>query len=350
MFFKALHEVARHTALSMIITPQGARLRVIIMPKPGKDAKEASALSKPIEATGTPEELDAELPKALAAYAEKVNDLRVTIKVPTEALDAAKAKAGKTKTATPKKAAKKPKAPAKPRSAKPAKAAKPKAPAAPKAAAPRKTSGDKTATPRASLPGKEQCLADLRAYIATGKDLNRAAFIAWARKNGNKTGRRFEKLWSGWHEFHEHAVGKSTVSGASRSDAPPSSNRAKAPPASASTATAPEPSGKASKTALNADLKWPFPDRPMPGSHAPTGTRVRKIHTVHTDTGTLLGNCSADLTLGDKYTHPEFGDFRVVKVEDEKYTVQRFPDEPDDAAPPAAKTGADLFKEESKQP
>jgi len=59
------------------------------------------------------------------------------------------------------------------------------------------------ANPRSSLPGKDECLADLRAYLKTGKPENREDFIVWARNHGNKTGRRFEKLWSGWHEFLE---------------------------------------------------------------------------------------------------------------------------------------------------
>jgi len=373
MFFKSLYEVAKHTALSMIITPQGERLRVIIMPKPGKDAKEASALSKPIEATGTPEELDAELPKALAAYSEKVNDLRAAISVPIDALDAAKAKAGKPKAAKPPKAAKKPKAP---KAAKPAKAPKPKAPPQAKPKTPAKPGetrrpsnsehrallrGNKTPTPRASLPGKDKCLEDLNAYLATGKDLARAPFIAWARKNGNKTGRRFEKLWAGWHEFIA-GVSKplDKISGAPRSDAPPTSNTVEPSASSRRTAAAPEPHGvaKASKTVLNPAAKWPFPTenvKPSDDTIAyPEHARRRLVketttRIVYTDTGTLLGSCDQQFAIGDKYTHPDFGEYRVAKVEDEKYIVQRLPEEPASEAPPAAKA-VDLFKEESKQP
>lgn len=360
MFFKSLYEVAKHTALSMIITPQGERLRVIIMPKPGKDAKEASALSKPIEATGTPEELDAELPKALAAYSEKVNDLRATISVPIEALDSAKAKAGKPKTAKPAKAAKKPKAP---KAAKLAKAPKPKAPAQAKAKTPAKprkaAAGSKTPTPRASLPGKDKCIEDLKAYLATGKDLNRAAFIAWARKNGNRTGRRFEKLWTGWHEFVEtHSKPLDRISGAPLSESPPASKTAEPSPGSRKAAVAPEPARavKQSKTVLDAAAKWPFPTQnKKPGDDAiayPEYARQRRqikeatTRVVYTDTGTLLGSCDQQLAVGDKYTHPDFGEYRAVKVEDEKYIVQRLPEEPPPDVPPAAK-GVDLFKEKT---
>lgn len=368
MFFKSLYDVAKHTALSMIITPQGERLRVIIMPKPGKDAKEASALSKPIEATGTPEELDAELPKALAAYSEKVNDLRATISVPIDALDAAKAKAGKPRAAKPAKAAKKPKAP---KAAKPVKAPKPKAPDQAKTktpAKPRRPSnaehrrllrGNKSPTPRASLPGKDKCLEDLNAYLATGKDLSRAPFIAWARKNGNKTGRRFEKLWSGWHEFIKAIPNTfDKISGAPQSS-PAASKPAEPSPGSRKAAAAPEPArpAKTSKTVLDPALKWPFPTEAVTDSEIEGTVRdlrkklkpTAKVRTVHTDTGTLLGNCDLWLEVGDKYTHPDFGEFRIAKVEDEKYIVQRLPEEPPPEVPAAAK-GVDLFKEESKQP
>jgi len=336
MFFKSLYDVARHTAMTMIITPHGERLRVIVTPKPGKDAKEAPALSKPIEATGTPEELDAELPKAIAAYAAQVNDLRATISVPTAALDAAKAKAGKTKPAKPPKAAKKPRAP---KAAKPKKAPKPKPPAQAKpasaATAKKTTAGRKATTPRSSLPGKDKYLEDLRAYMATGKDLNRAAFIAWARKNGSKTGRRFEKLWSGWHEFIEQ--GKTPASGAPRTDArPPSPSRSaeSSSQSSRTAAAAPEPAAKTSKTVVNPADKWPFPVDSL-------------ARTVRTDTGTLLGNCDEEPAIGDTYKHPEFGEYRVVKIEKDRYIVQRPPEDP---APADKKTADLLTTEGNKQP
>ena len=44
-------------------------------------------------AEGTPEELDAELPAALLTYTREVNELRATISLPTEAIEADKAKA-----------------------------------------------------------------------------------------------------------------------------------------------------------------------------------------------------------------------------------------------------------------
>src|SRR5882672_9298189 len=322
MFFKSLYDVARHTPMSMIITPQGARLRVIIMPKPGKDAKEASALSKPIEATGTPEELDAELPEAIAAAKTKV------------------AKATPPKPPKPAKAAKKSKVPRAPKAAKAKKAPKPKAPAQAKpasaASAKKANAARKVTTPRSSLPGKDKCLEDLRAYLTTGKDLNRAAFIAWARRNANKTGRRFEKLWTGWHEFLEQ--GKTPSSGAPRADAPPpSSSRSAESPSSQSSRTAaaaPEPTMKTSKTTIDPAGKWPFP-------------LDRLARTVRTDTGTLLGNCDEDLAVGETYTHPEFGEYRVVKIEKDRYIVQRPPEAP---ARADAKTADLLTTEGSKQP
>jgi PRTRC genetic system protein E len=350
--FQELYPVAKHTPLQMIVTPRGERLQVIIIPKPDEDdADEKSVLREPISAIGTPAELDAELPAKLAEYATRINELRARIELPLEAIDAETQKAGK----------RKPKPAKKPKAAKPAKAAKPKtkprAAAAPKPAREIKLPGAKAAkpaakrtapgtpTPRASLPGKDQCLADLRAYTATGKDLSRAAFIAWARKNGNKTGRRFEKLWTGWHEFI--AAGKTPISGAPRPDAPSSSNTAEPSASSRKAATAPEPANpaKPSKTALNPKAAWPFPKDKRATAGAQPAAR-----TVYADTGTLLGNCDAALTLGDKYTHPEFGDFRVVKVEDGKYTVQRFPETPDGEAAPAKPAGnLDIFAAEGSK-
>ena len=360
--FQELYPVAKHTPLQLIVTPRGEQLQVIIIPKPDEDdADKKSALREPISAIGTPAELDAELPAKLARYATRINELRAKIDLPLDAIDAQTQKAGKRKT----KPAKKPKAAKAAKTApsaswrRGAAAAKKKAKpaAAPKPAREIKLPGVKgtkpakpaarraapgTPTPRASLPGKDQCLEDLRAYTATGKDLNRAAFIAWARKNGNKTGRRFEKLWTGWHEFL--ADGKKPASGAPRQDAPPASNAVgpSASPRKAAAAPEPDSAAKPSKTALNPKAAWPFPTDER--GKLKTGVRPDPLRTVSTDTGTLLGNYDKPLAVGDKYRHPEFGEFRVVKVEQDKYTVQRIPETAEGEAPPAAPAGqADLL-------
>jgi PRTRC genetic system protein E len=91
--FKDLYDVARHTPLHLIITPAGEQLRIIVTPKPTGDAANNAALSKPFSATGTPEDLDREFPEALRKYAGAVNELRTSIDLPLDLLDAAKKKA-----------------------------------------------------------------------------------------------------------------------------------------------------------------------------------------------------------------------------------------------------------------
>jgi len=163
MFFQNLFPVARHTPLSIIVTPNGTQLSVIVTPKPTGDAEDNPALGNPIKIIGTPEELDKELPDALRTYAEKVNDVRTKIDLPIEALDAAAVKGkkkGKAKTDS--------EANPTPR----ATAAKKSVQRAKKAAKTRATKTSKKITPpgspatpsrpRASLPGKPECLADLK--------------------------------------------------------------------------------------------------------------------------------------------------------------------------------------------
>ena len=125
--FTELYAVAKHTPLQISVSPDGVRLNVLIIPKPGDDADEGSALTKPIQAIGTPEELDRELPAKLAEYCAAINDLRLKIDMPIEAITAEAGKGGGKKSAKPaaKKAVPKPAPkPAKPaRSAAPVKAA-----------------------------------------------------------------------------------------------------------------------------------------------------------------------------------------------------------------------------------
>ena len=100
--FAELYAVARHTALQISVSPDGARLNVLIVPKPGDDADEGSALTRPIQAIGTPEELDRELPTKLAEYCAAINDLRLKIDLPIDAITAEAGKGGaKKKKANP---------------------------------------------------------------------------------------------------------------------------------------------------------------------------------------------------------------------------------------------------------
>jgi PRTRC genetic system protein E len=231
--FKDLYDVARHTPLHLIITPAGEQLRIIVTPKPTGDAANNAALSKPFSATGTPEDLDREFPEALRKYAGAVNDLRTSIDLPIDLLDAAKKKAAEkeTKAAEKKKkeeeeaqrrsdAAKKA---AETRAQKAeeerkAKEAKIAAKAAAKAA--KKTGGAAAGTGSLQLPGateaapaetnpvliglpdKAACIADYQQMkLVHGDKLTRRLFI----KKG-KTGRRYEKLWKNWDKFIKAAT------------------------------------------------------------------------------------------------------------------------------------------------
>jgi len=262
--FQELYAVARHTPLSILVTPNGEQLSVIITPKPSGDASDNPALAKSIKAVGTPAELDAELPAKLREYTDKVNELRTTIDLPIEALSEAQAKAkkgSKPKSNTAPKPAAKPKpAP----SAKPRKAAKPKAArkTAPKAPAPKKKitlpgqskSAKKHAPiPRSSLPGKPDCLADYKELKAKfGDALTRRKFIKTAN-----TGRRYEKLWANWEAFIKEA-------GASTKSAAPAATAAATSPA-ASTVSANPPSAGATGGAVGAaESVWPYPTQSRP--------------------------------------------------------------------------------------
>lgn len=243
--FRDLFPVARHTPLNLIITPNGERLSVIVIPKPSGDAADNPALGKPLSFVGTPDDLDREFPEALRQYAEKVIDLRTALDLPLSELDAAKAKAAKkdaAKVEREKKAAEE----AKTRSEAAKKAAETRAARAeekrkakeaadkkraaaraakkaeksktritlPGATAPQSDKSKNVPTPRAGKPGKPECIADYKAlYAQFGKELTRRGFIKQA-----KTGRRYEKVWKNWDEFIAEAgqldlsLGQSTAS------------------------------------------------------------------------------------------------------------------------------------------
>lgn len=137
-FFAKLYAIARHTSLSIIVTPAGEKLSLIIIPKP--NGGESKSLVTPLQITGTPEELDAELPAAIEQYCGAVNELRSNIGETTEAVKAEAAKPRKSKArarkpAKPAAAVKKPakkKAAPKARPAKAKRPARPAPPAAPK--------------------------------------------------------------------------------------------------------------------------------------------------------------------------------------------------------------------------
>ena len=254
--FQELYAVARHTPLSILVTPNGEQLSVIVTPKPSGDAADNPALARSIKAVGTPAELDAELPAKLREYTDKVNELRITIDLPIEALNEAQAKAKKVakpkSTPAPKPAAKpKPAASAKPKKAVKAKAAKRAAPKK-KITLPgqSKSARKHTPVPRSSLPGKPECIAD---YVALkpklGDALTRRKFIKTA-----KTGRRYEKLWTNWEEFVKEASKISAAPPAPATAPLPAANAASANPPAAATAGA----------AGAAETVWPYPTSSRP--------------------------------------------------------------------------------------
>ncbi len=245
--FRDLYAVARHTPLTLVITPRGEQLSVIVMPKPSGDAADNPALAQPISAIGTPEELEADLPAAIRRYAEKVNALRTAIDLPIEALDEAQAKAQKKAAkpaAAPKPAAKptpQPKAAKRQAKAtpKPKQHRTPAASAAKKVKLPR-AAGARPPAPlhRANKPDKAACVADYHALVArAGHAPTRREFIKMSQ-----TGRRYEKLWKNWEEFLAETV-------ASQSD-PANASAPRAPEQAAPKAEAgPSPSAVSTEIA-----------------------------------------------------------------------------------------------------
>lgn len=244
MFFRHLHAVARHTPLHIIITPNGEQLRLVVTPKPSGDAADNPALAKPFTAVGTPEELDAELPEVLRKYTESVNDLRMKLDLPFDALEQAKKKASEKDAKKAEKARlEKEEADRRSEGAKKAaetRAANAAAAAAEKerkqkekddAAAARKlakagaktgaaptgagirlpgapaAATDETVSHRADLPGKAECIRDYQQLkVKHGDKLKRKLFIKKA-----DTGRRYEKLWPNWEKFVKEAAAQAEL-------------------------------------------------------------------------------------------------------------------------------------------
>ena len=207
--FKTLSRFTEGSTVHVAIFAAGeGRLRAIISQKPDDADSDKKPLS--LAVTGTPEELDTELPLALAesvaAPAKSVTDQvkEQQAEAATEANDkpdtgklAAKTAAKASTKAAPKTPVKKPvKTPVK-KAEKPAPAAapviQPLYPEKPKAAAPKKAtkSADRQEAKRAA------CLADLNDALAKhGDNLTRRLFAAEA-----KTGRSFETVFGSWEKF-----------------------------------------------------------------------------------------------------------------------------------------------------
>lgn len=305
--FQAIFPVARHTPLNIIVTPNGERLSIIVIPKPSGDASDNPALSKPLSFVGTPEDLDREFPEQLRLYAESVNDLRTRLELPLSDLEAAKAKAAKKDAAKTDKESKKA-AETKARSDAAKKAAETRAAKAeekrkakeatarkraesraarkadktrinlPGTAAPAgkavnewpfptgthaapKTGSKKTAKPNPDLPGKAECIADYKALVARyGRQLTRKGFIKQA-----PTKRRYEKLWANdWKAFvseasnHALPLGEKPAAPPKTSEAPPATAAA---PMTAQPATSanPPPASAGAESAVASDPATPPP-------------------------------------------------------------------------------------------
>jgi PRTRC genetic system protein E len=394
--FTELYAVARHTPLQISVTPEGARLNVLIIPKPGDDADEASALAKPIQAIGTPEELDRELPAKLKQYCTAINDLRLKIDMPIEAIAADAVKGSGKKKAniparTPARAsAPTPKKKAAPTPVKPARTGK-LVKATRTAAAP-KTTGDTigkaiaglqqvsngrtlaevhpekydnpltdyvnlviaetkadlayastepaTAPKKSKRATRDECLADLRTYLAecenTNVTITRALFI-----EHNTTGRSYERKFKNWDEFlaeARKAPGDASVPAAVASnpvaDAPNAGNDS--PPAQETL----------SHTTINPAGPWPFPQT-QPAT-PPAKTFVSRV--VYDEEGKLLGTIADAIHIHDVYTHPQLGTFRVIETEymddgSQRITVAPWSDAAAVEAPADNPTTAPLFPE-----
>lgn len=87
--FKELHEMVKTTALTILVSDAGdGLLSVAVLPK-GKEGQNP-ALSTPLSLTGTPEEMDAELPAVLSRYVGGRNSLAQSLETSLAVMDAAK--------------------------------------------------------------------------------------------------------------------------------------------------------------------------------------------------------------------------------------------------------------------
>lgn len=380
MLFKELSAVARHTPLTLAISPQeGGRLKVIFTPLPTGKAKDYDGLCKQFSATGTPEELDTEFMEALNKYSTKVNEVRAEIGLPLAELDKVREAADK-KTAKLKKKAEEEEAEKKrkeeasakraetlaakkaekerqdkeradKRAAKKAAKGKPASPeaeaaeltlpGAAKATAPAdETPGARSESVRPDLPGKADCIADYRRMkLKHGDKLTRLMFT-----KKSETGRRYERLWKNWADFLKEA----TAQGELPLDTPAAA--AKTEPA-VETATkteekAPEP--KPSIVVLDRDTKETLGtlqedplegeliklagrgetlqvDRVTPGVCATVHAVLEEAYLILDDVGNALGHTSEIYKAGDQVTElTKDGDFRVAEIltHDRAYKVR----------------------------
>lgn len=392
--FAELYAVARHTPLTIIVTPRGERLQVIIVPKPGDDAEDNPSLSKPISALGTPEELDAELPAEIIRYVDAVNQLRCKIDLPIDAVDeeastaekkAAK-KAEKKSTATPAAPRIPTSRPAAKKTAKRPGIAKESTTGSNTAPAPKKAKVAKhpklaSQKPKVDRGTREQCVEDGKEYVRLIGEAkpSRVLFVKFAR-----TGRRYEKIWSSFSAFITEIRGEApATTEPGTTDQNPESES----PDSGTNSAATETVGAAATVvtaAVSPASAWPFPTGPFPTGPAPTtsdddngaeepagstqAANAREvdnhsgttdaaaaaetapsepakpqppvIRPIHSDTGMVLSSTMKPLKPGDKYIHPEMGEWLVLAATADRITVTAWTDE---APPPKAADQHDIF-------
>jgi PRTRC genetic system protein E len=94
--FKELAPLLRQRPVVLLLNPlEGDSLRVLVMPKRLNDSEDA-ALATPVSVTGTPEELDEQLPSALTQFVGAHLELKSTLDIAKEEMAAA-GKAAKAK-------------------------------------------------------------------------------------------------------------------------------------------------------------------------------------------------------------------------------------------------------------
>lgn len=94
--FKELAPLLRQRPVVLLLNPlEGDILRVIVMPKKLNDTEEG-ALATPLSVTGTPDELDEQLPSTLTQYVGAHLELKNTLQIAKDEMDTA-AKAARSK-------------------------------------------------------------------------------------------------------------------------------------------------------------------------------------------------------------------------------------------------------------
>jgi len=311
-FLAALFPLTRYNdSLEVTIGADNGRLFVSV-----------SALNhKPLEASGTPAELERDLPAHVAAYARWVDAqeaARACGKMKITMPGATPAPAPRVREAAPK-------PPRKPATRK--KHAVRKSPK--RKPAPRRTPAMRkvVSTPAAGLAGKPECIADYKALKAKhGDKLTRRIFV-----DNAKTSRRYEKLWgNSWPKFVKEAGGGKPAITPAKADKKPKT----AKPASLQSTL---PAGKDTKKApKKAEAKKQGP------------------WTIKAD-GKTLGATILEKKPGDTYAHSG-GMYTVQSVDAEKRVILVAPAGPKSAAaepaaePGVAKTWDELFPSKNPAP